>query len=150
MKKSIRNKWNWAGVVLWVVLTDSHRNCFSLRPAFWICMQARAEEGEVTQIVENTGGLEGDTIGGVDRKKHTDRGYGWKGQMGLWKTFLRVWCQNILRKREQPCFGAESTRSHELRSWSSNRPHSVVIITPPASLHELHCWVTCVHDYVLT
>lgn len=54
-------------------------------------MQARAEEGEARQIVENTGGLEGDTIGGVDRKKAHRQRIWVKGSNGFMKDlFERV------------------------------------------------------------
>lgn len=49
-------------------------NCLSLQPAIYISMQSWAKEGQAREIVENTEGEEGSTIGGVERKKHTERG----------------------------------------------------------------------------
>lgn len=73
------------------------------------------------------------------------RGYGWRGEMNFWKTFLNVPCQNI-HARKQPRFGSarklKLCRSHRLVFEASR---CRVILTLPVSVRGLCCWVMGVY-----
>lgn len=81
------------------------------------------------------------------KKKNTEREreriwVKWSNEV-FWKTFLKVWCKNILCEKTalfwswvhaQPC-------AEVLELKRASQCH--VILTLPASLHALYCWVRC-------